>query len=261
MTSSGKTSVSRLTRWLPAAVLACGMAAVYLSGLHRYLTIETLVTHGVAIESFIASHKLAAVLIYMGIYASVVALSLPGAAAMSITGGFLFGWMLSAPVTVVAATIGAVIVFQAVKTSFGAALAERAGPMVQKLSQGFATDAFSYLLFLRLVPAFPFFIVNAVAGLCNVRLATFILATVMGIIPGSIAFAYLGTGLGSVIAAQTAAHEACVAANSAAGCRLELDPSLLITRELVIAFAGLGLVALLPMAFKRLKRTAPKRDP
>lgn len=235
-------------------LLIAGIAAVYLTGLHKYLTFEAFVSRSAAIETFVRDHLILAVIAYMAIYIAVVALSLPGAAAMSITGGFLFGWAISVPTTVVAATAGATIVFQAVKTSFGATLAERAGPMVQKLSHGFAEDAFNYLLFLRLVPVFPFFVVNAVAGLCQVRVKTFVMATAIGIIPGAIAFAYLGTGLGSIITAQTAAHDACLAERGAANCKLELDPSLLVTRELIISFVVLGVVALLPIAIKHLKK-------
>ena len=105
------------------------------------------------------------------LYVAVVALSIPAAAAMSLAGGFLFGWMASAPVTVLAATAGAAIVFEIVKTSFGAALAERSGPFLQRLSRGFAENAFSLLLFLRLTPVFPFWAVNAVAGLSRMPLA------------------------------------------------------------------------------------------
>ncbi|MCB1376995.1 MAG: TVP38/TMEM64 family protein [Alphaproteobacteria bacterium] len=250
-----------LKRWLPAGLLLAGIAIVYLTGLYRHLSFESFVTNGAAIEAFVHQNLVAAILLYGAVYVAVVAFSLPGAAAMSIIGGFLFGWMTSVPVTIAAATAGAVIVFQIVKTSFGTALAERAGPLVQKLSHGFAADAFNYLLFLRLVPLFPFFMVNAVAGLCSVRLKTFVAATVIGIIPGSIAFAYLGTGLGSVIDAQKAAQADCIATNGAAECRFELDPSLLITRELAIAFVVLGCVALLPIGLKRLKKSARSGAP
>ncbi len=172
---------------------------------------------------------------------------------LSIIGGFLFGWMVSAPLSIAAAATGAVIVFQIVKTSFGASIAERAGPFVKKLAGGFAKDAFSYLLFLRLTPVFPFFAVNAVAGLANVKLSTFTLATVIGIIPGGIAFAYLGSGLDGVIDAQRLAHTDCVAKNGADACAFSIDASALITTDLLIAFAALGLVSLIPVILKKFK--------
>jgi uncharacterized membrane protein YdjX (TVP38/TMEM64 family) len=238
-----------LKKWLPVAGLAVAVAAVYVFGLHTYLTLETVAENRDRLKAFVAGHLIPALLIYVAAYIAVVALSLPGAAAMSIAGGFLFGWMLSAPVTLVAATVGATIVFEVVKTSFGTVLAERAGPFVRKFSAGFAEDAFNYLLFLRLVPAFPFFVVNAVAGLCNVPLKTFAAATVLGIIPGTIAFAWLGTGLDSIIDAQAENYRQC-RATGAAECAYDLTLANLVTGEILLAFAALGVVALLPVAYK-----------
>lgn len=244
---------SAFKRWLPVGVFAVLIGLAYFSDLHRYLSFTTIAEHRDLLKSFVAQHLFAAVVIYMAVYIIAVALSLPGVAILSIAGGFLFGWALSAPVTVVAATAGAVIIFQIVKTSLGAIVAERAGPFVKKFSTGFAEDAFNYLLFLRLVPAFPFFAVNAVAGLCRVNLKTFVIATIIGIIPGSIAFAWLGTGLDSIIDAQAKIYRQCVATSGEANCMYEFDASFLITREILIAFAVLGVVALIPVALKRWK--------
>lgn len=237
----------------PVAGLALAIAAIYATGLQRYLTLSSAAEHRDVLKNFVNQHLFVALLIYATVYVAAVALSLPGAALLSIIGGFLFGWMVSAPVSVLAATAGAVIVFQIVKTSFGAAIAERAGPFAKKLSDGFAKDAFSYLLFLRLTPVFPFFAVNAVAGLANVKLSTFTIATLIGIIPGGIAFAYLGTGLDSVIDAQLAAHADCVARNGAANCALTVDASALVTPELLIAFGALGAVSLIPVILKKFR--------
>jgi uncharacterized membrane protein YdjX (TVP38/TMEM64 family) len=244
---------SSTKRWLPLIILAGLIAMAYGFGLHKYLTLQTIAENRAALQDYVSTHLALAILIFMAIYIVVVALSLPGAAILSIVGGFVFGWALSVPVTVVAATIGSIIVFQIVKTSVGAAIAEKAGPFVKRLSDGFAKDAFNYLLFLRLVPAFPFFVVNAVAGVCRVNLRTFIIATFIGIIPGAFAFAWLGRGLGSVIDAQTIAHDACVANKGLANCPFELSVSSLVTPQLLIAFAILGVVALIPVALKKWK--------
>lgn len=237
----------------PAAVLVVAFAVIYATGLHRYLTLSTVAEHRDALKTFAADHLLLALLIYAAVYIAAVALSLPGAALQSIIGGFLFGWMVSAPVSIVSATIGAVIVFQVVKTSAGAGIAGRAGPFVKKLADGFAKDAFSYLMFLRLTPVFPFFAVNAVAGLANVKLSTFTFATLIGIIPGGIAFAYLGTGLDSVIDAQKLAHADCVAKSGAEACPFAIEASALITTELLIAFTALGVVSLIPVILKKFR--------
>ena len=111
----------------------------------------------------------------------------------------------------VGATIGATILFLVVNTSFGSTLAEKAGPFVAKLRDGFQENALSYLLFLRLVPAFPFFIVNLVPALLGVPLRTFVIGTGLGIIPGTIAYSLAGSGLGSVIEAQNATYKTCLA--------------------------------------------------
>ncbi|MBC8037071.1 MAG: TVP38/TMEM64 family protein [Rhizobiales bacterium] len=242
-----------IRRWLPAAALAILVGAAYVAGAGHYLTLGAIAENRALLKDFTADHLAGAIAIYMLVYIGVVALSLPGAAIMSVAGGFLFGWRLSVPITIAAATIGAVIVFHIVKTSFGAILIERAGPAAQKLAKGFARDSFSYLLFLRLVPVFPFFIVNAVAGLSRVNPWTFTAATAVGIIPASFAFAYLGTGLDGIIDAQAQLYKECIA-QGAAGCRLELDARALWTREIVVAFIALGFIALIPIGFKRWQR-------
>lgn len=241
-------------RWLPLGIMAILIALAYAFGLHRHLSLESLAVHHEDLKEFVADHLLMAISAYALLYILVVALSLPGAAALSIAGGLLFGWTLGAPVTIVAATIGATIVFLIVRTSLGALVAERAGPFVRKLSGGFARDAFNYLLFLRLVPAFPFFVVNAVAGLCGVRVWPFVLATFLGIIPGSFVFSYLGAGFDSVLAAQVQAHDACVALKGAAECPFEFNLKALVTPQMLVAFAALGLVALLPVIVKRFRK-------
>jgi uncharacterized membrane protein YdjX (TVP38/TMEM64 family) len=252
-TTAHRPSPSQLRRWLPLIMLAGLIGVAYAFGLQRYVSLEAIAQNHAALEGYVRDNLVLAVFIYMAIYIGVVSLSLPGAGLLSIAGGFIFGWALSGTVTIAAATIGAIIVFQIVKTSLGATIAERAGPFVKKLSAGFANDAFNYLLFLRLVPAFPFFAVNAVAGLVRVDLRTYALATLLGIIPGSYAFAWLGRGLGSIIESETATHDACVALKGAANCPFEISAAALITPQLLIALAVLGVVSLLPVALKKWK--------
>ncbi len=242
-----------LRRWLPLVGLLALIAVAYVLGLQRYLTLQSIADHQAMLQDYVTHHLVFGLLAYSAIYVVAVALSLPGAGILSILGGFVFGWAVSAPITIVAATVGAVIVFKIVQTSLGAAIAERAGPFLQKLSRGFEKDAFNYLLFLRLVPAFPFFAVNAVAGLTRMDVRTFTIGTFIGIIPGSFAFAWLGRGLGSVIEAQRRAHDSCVAAQGATACPFELSAASLITPQLLVAFAVLGVIALIPVLLKKWK--------
>jgi uncharacterized membrane protein YdjX (TVP38/TMEM64 family) len=243
-------------RWVPVAVLLAVMALVYAMGWHEYLSFKTIGVNYESLKASVAGHKLLAALVYALAYVAVVALSLPGALVMTLAGGLLFGWQLGAALTVVAATIGATLLFVAARTSFGETLAAKAGPSLAKLRDGFKENALSYLLFLRLVPAFPFFIVNLAPALLGVPLKTFVLGTFLGIIPGTIAFSVAGSGLGSVVEAQNKVYQDCLARAGSAGdsaCPYTIDTSALLTRELLAAFVLLGVIALLPVALKRLR--------
>jgi uncharacterized membrane protein YdjX (TVP38/TMEM64 family) len=240
----------RIRRWLPAAALLLLIGTGYALGLHRHLSLTALAENRDTLRQWVDGNLALALATYALLYFAVVALSIPGAAIMSIAGGFLFGWAVSVPVTVSAAVTGAAAVFQIVKTSLGAALAERAGPFLQRLSRGFAENAFSLLLFLRLTPVFPFWAVNAVAGLSRIPMRTFVLATALGIIPASVAFALVGSGLDRVIDAQLAAHRACVAAEGAQNCSFAIEASALLSPELGLGLTGLGIVALIPLGIR-----------
>ncbi len=242
------------SRWLPLIILAGVMALVVVMGWHEYLSFKTIGLNYEYLREYISNNLFSALGIYIAAYVAVVALSLPGALIMTLSGGLLFGWQIGAPASVIAATIGATIIFIVAKTSLGSTLAAKAGPWLDKLRDGFKENALSYLLFLRLVPAFPFFVVNVVPALLSVPLRTYILGTLVGIIPGTTAFSVAGSGLGSVIEAQNANHNACLAANPGnvdAACVYEIDTSALVTKELLLAFALLGLVALIPVALKK----------
>jgi uncharacterized membrane protein YdjX (TVP38/TMEM64 family) len=173
---------------------------------------------------------------------------------MTLAGGLLFGWQVGAPATVVGATLGATILFLVARTSLGEAMAEKAGPWLDKLRTGFQENALSFLLFLRLVPAFPFVVVNLAAAVLGMPLRSFVLATFVGIIPGTTAYSFAGSGLGSVVEAQNRIYQACLAkapANPETACPYSIDTSALVTRELVMAFVLLGLVALIPVVAKK----------
>lgn len=244
---------ARVRRFAPIAVVVVAMAAVFASGAHRHVSLETLVRHRMAIDAFLADHAIVAIGAFVAIYVAVVALSIPGALFLSISGGLLFGTLLGGLANVVGATIGATVIFLVAKSACGENLVRRAGPLACRLAEGFRADAFSYLLFLRLVPAFPFFLVNLVPALVGVKLPIFVAATAIGILPATFAFAFFGSGLDSVLAAQEAAYRGCLAAGRSS-CTLHFDMSTIVTPQLLAAFAALGAIALIPVAVKRLKR-------
>jgi len=234
------------------------IAVVLLAGLAYYalgrggLSLEALVRHRTAIDEFVTQHRVLAVLAYIGLYITVVALSVPGAVFLTVSGGFLFGTPFGGSAAVIGATIGATFIFLVARTALGEPLLRRAGPRVSHLAKGFRDDAFNYLLFLRLVPAFPFFLINLVAAFAGVRLGPFVAATALGIIPATFVYAFAGTGLDSIITAQKNAYQACYAAGRS-DCSLTFDAMDILTPQLLGALVALGLLALVPVVVKRLR--------
>ena len=236
---------------LPLVILVMLAAGAYASGLHHLVSLERIAEHRDWLMSYVRDHLFTALGLYMLVYISVVALSLPGGLVLTLIGGFLFGGLIGGTATVIAATTGAVLVFEIVQTSIGDALAKRAGPWLSRLSDGFRRDAFHYMMFLRLVPVFPFWLINIAPALLNVSRPVYIITTILGIIPATYAFATLGAGLDSVIVKQRMLYDACVMKNGLENCTFSIDPRALVTRELLVACAALGVVALIPLAVKR----------
>jgi len=222
-----------LKRVWPLALIAVGIAAFFGFGLQEYLTFETFQKHGAAIKDWVSANPVLAPMTFMAVYAAAVAFSLPGGLVLTVSGGFLFGLVYSSALVVVAATIGAVAIFLAAKTSLGVPLRERAGPWLSKLEGGFNENAFSYMLVLRLVPLFPFFVVNIVPAFLGVRLSTYAITTLVGIIPGTVVFAAFGAGLDTVIQAGG-----------------DIDASTVLSPEIMTALIGLAVMSLIPVIYK-----------
>jgi uncharacterized membrane protein YdjX (TVP38/TMEM64 family) len=240
----------RALRLAPLALLVALLVAAYASGWHRELSLETLVRHSAAIDAFIASHRVLAVLVFIAVYVIGAALAMPAGAVLAVIGGFLFGTLLGGSAAMIGSTIGATIVFLIAKSAFGERLLRGAGPLAARCAAGFRADAFCYVMFLRLVPV-PSWVTNLTAALCNVRLKTFIAATALGRTPGSLTLALFGAGLDSIIAAEEAAYRACLAAGDQ-DCRIAFDPANVLTPTLLAALIALGLLALVPVFARRL---------
>ena len=228
-------------RFLPLVVLAGLAATVFAFDLHHYLTFSALKEHRHLLMAFVDDNAVQAVALFVLVYAVSTAASLPGGAILSIAGGFLFGAVGGTLAIVVGATVGATAVFLIARTALGDALRKRAGSALLSMERGFQENALSYLLFLRLVPVFPFFLVNLVPAFLGVRLRTYVLGTFIGIIPGSFVFAITGAGLGSVFDSAES-----------------FSPASVLTIEVVVALVGLSLLSLTPILYKRLRgRRAP----
>jgi uncharacterized membrane protein YdjX (TVP38/TMEM64 family) len=225
-----------LGRLVPLLVLVAGLVVFFALGLQRYISFEVLRENREALLTWVQQKGILAGLIYIVIYAAAVAFSLPGGAVMSITGGFLFGTIWGSIYILIGATLGATALFIIAKTALGDVLRAKAGPWLQKMEAGFRENALSYLLVLRLVPLFPFFVVNLVPAFLGVSLATYVLGTFFGIIPGVVVFASVGAGLGSIFDAGE-----------------DFSASGILTPQILTALIGLAVLALIPVVYKKIK--------
>jgi uncharacterized membrane protein YdjX (TVP38/TMEM64 family) len=235
----------------PLVVVVAVTALVLLMGWHRQVTAENIVALRDRFHFILAEHPFLSVTAYVVIYAVLASLSLPGCPIVTATGGLMFGWLIGGAAAVIGATMGATVLFLIARSAVGSILSERTAPWLAKLRQGFKDDALSYLLFLRLVPAFPFWFVNIAPAVLGVPVRTYVIGTFFGIIPATFAFASAGAGLDSVIMAAQADHARCMAEKGTDACHLSIHASSLVTKEFLLALLLLGIVALIPVALRR----------
>jgi uncharacterized membrane protein YdjX (TVP38/TMEM64 family) len=226
------------------------MLAAWLAGAGDLLSLESLFARRAWLRGLVAERPAVAVAAFVAVYIFVVSLSIPGAFVLSVTGGFLFGALFGGALSVLCATTGATIFFAAARGPLGDALAARAGPKLARIQAGFRDGAASWMLFLRFVTLFPFVLVNLAAASFGIPIATFVWTTLIGIAPGTFAFATAGAGLDQALTAQAAAFDLCLASGRV-DCRLGIGAKALLTPHLLIAFAALGALSLAPLALRR----------
>ncbi len=217
---------------LIAVVLGLLIAAIA-SGVWRHLNLDELAAHRHALAAFVTAHPILSVVAYVAIYVVIVVACIPGPGAMTTAGGFLFGTVVGGFAALAACTVGSAIVFLACRTAFGDWATQKAGPVVRRIEEGFARNAFSYLLTLRLIPMMPFFATNVAAGLARVRLRDLMAATLLGTSPVCFIFAGLGSGLGAVF--------------DRGG---RIDASLFEEPRIVLPLVGLAVLSALPIAWR-----------
>lgn len=223
----------------PLLVIAAAIAALFLTGANQYLSLDALRANEAALRGFVAENLALSLLVFVAVYAAVVTTYIPGASILTLTGGFLFGIWVGAAATVVGATLGAIGAWWLIRTALGEPLrhrAEKSGGLLKKLIDGFGGNAFSWVLSLRLVPAAPFWLVNAAAGLGSAPLRPYALATLLGIIPGTVIYSGIGAGLGELF-------------------RRGETPNLSVIFEpqFLLPLIGLALLSFIPAMWKRLR--------
>lgn len=234
--SGGARRVS-LRRLLPLLILFCGLVLFFVLDLGRYVNLDEIDEHRDWLAAQAERYGMLAYLAFAVIYAVATAFSLPFGWVLTVVGGFVFGALAATVCVVIGATIGAACLFLAARYAFYDALHAKAGPALLKMEQGFKDNAFNYLLFLRLVPLFPFWLVNLVPGLLDVPLRVYVIATAVGIIPGTYIYASVGNSLGEIVEAGGV-----------------LNPSLIYDADVFLPLLGLALLALLPVGYKAWKR-------
>lgn len=235
-TGPGRGVARRFWRLLPVAVLAAGLLAFILLAPDDQAVFQLLKEHRAALTGWTGQNPVLAVLAFILLYTLVAAFSLPISAVITLLGGFLFGAVLGSAAVTVGATAGAVLLFLAVRAAFADTFRARFGRRIARMERGFAENAFSYMLFLRLVPVFPFFLVNIAPAFFGVGLGTFALATFIGIIPATFVYANVGASLGRLLDGAD---------------RLTLDR--LVTLDAILALSLLALLSLAPLAYRKLR--------
>ncbi len=229
-----------LQRWLPLAVIGALVVAGFASGAHEYVTLSALRDNRDWLETQVAARFGLAAASFIVLYAAATAASLPTGTVLTLTGGFLFGPWIGAVLTVTGATIGAIGIFLAARTALGSSLKSRleaSGGTLAAMEKGFREDALFYLLFLRLTPVFPFFVVNIAPAFLGVRLPLYAGTTLVGIFPGTLVYTFIGAGLGKALEGTA-------------------EPSLgnLVSTEILLGLAGLGAMSLLAVGVRRVLR-------
>ena len=222
-----------LIKLLILGLFVGGVIAFFAFGGQKYLNLETLKANRDALIQYADQHYALALLIGFLIYTVSTALSLPGGLILSLAVGLVFGRWAGTVLIVFAATLGATLVFLAARYLFADMARKKIGGLAKKINEGFTQDAFNYLLFLRLVPLFPFWLVNLAPAFTNVSLKTYVTATAIGILPGTFVFANLGQNLGRISSTKD-----------------------LLTPPIIGAFVLLGVFALIPVLYKKFKAKA-----
>ena len=226
---------SLVKRFLPLAVILTALAAFFVLGGPKYINLDSLRDNQEFLKAFVTNNYIVSVIGFIAIYAVLVAISVPGAGFLSIFAGYLFGLVTGVPAVIIGATIGATIIFLVARSALGSGLAAKAGPFMEKFEKGLKENEISYLFILRLVPIFPFFIVNIVPALFDVKLRNYVLTTFLGIIPGSLVYVSVGNGIGDALSA---------------GQEVPLS-GLMFRPAVILPILGLILLSMIPVAYKK----------
>ncbi len=213
-----------------------GFSAFFLLGGDQYLNFSTLKTNRDRLSAYTLNHYWSILIGAMAVYSASTALSLPVATLLSLTIGFLFGLWVGTGIILFSATLGATLAFLAARYVLADVVSRRMGMMAKKLIAEFHRNDFNYLLFLRLVPLFPFWLINLATAFTPITVQTYVAATAIGIIPGAFVFTNLGQSLGRID-----------------------SPDQLLSFKTISALILLGIFALIPVFVKKFRSIKAKK--
>ncbi|MGD9738541.1 MAG: TVP38/TMEM64 family protein [Bauldia sp.] len=235
-----------LLRWLPVLVLIAGGVVVYLLGVGDYISLSEIIKLRNSLHTFVSDQLAVAIAAYCGLYILAVVFSIPGGSVLTIVGGLMFGGLAGGLLTTVAATAGSLTVYFIAKTALSDWMTKRTanlGRQLSALAEGFRDNAFYVIVVMRLIPVMPYWASNAVPALFGVSVRTFVLATLVGLLPWTVSFAFFGDALEEIIDAQEVANPGCADAGT---CEV-LDMTSL-TSGPVLTGLAIALASLLPVA-------------
>lgn len=221
-------------RLLPLLVVVAAMAAVFALDLDRFLSFHALKEHRELLLHWADDNELLAALVFIAAYCVMVALSIPGAVWATLAGGFVFGTAMGGMYVIIGATLGATVIFLIARYALADFFRAKAGSAIRKMEAGFNENALSYMFVLRLVPLFPFWLVNLVPAFLGVSLRTYVIGTFFGIMPGSLVYVSVGNGLGSVFEQGG-----------------KPDLGIIFSFEILGPILGLAALSLVPVLYKR----------
>lgn len=230
-------------RYAPILLISAGLAVGYAFDAHHLISLDMLYQKRMALKAYVSDNLAISAAGFCLLYTVAIAFVFPAPVILTVTAGFLFGWWIGGSLAIIGATVGGSALFLAARSAFGDVLKRRAGGAIKRFAEGFRKDAFTYLLVLRLTPVLPVAALNIGPAFFDISLRSFALATFLGIIPGAMVYAFLGSGLDRAL--------------KLAGKTDGLSIHDLMTVEMTVALVGLTALSLLGVALRRWLMRSP----
>ena len=232
-----KWQITDVLRLFILLVLVVGIGAFFWFEINEYLSLQTLKKNKEMLIHWRDEYYFMSVVLFVGAYGVLSAFSVPVGAWMSVAGGFMFGTFVGGTLSLFGATFGALVVFFMARNFMAHFVRKKYGKTIKKMGSGFKENQLSYMLVLRLVPLFPFWLINIVPAVLDVSPRSYFIGTLLGMIPGAFVYASVGNGLSSIVETQ-----------------IELDIGIIYTPQVLAPIIGLAILILLPIVYKNIAK-------